>query len=471
MFFKSIRFSLTLWYSVTLAVILLLFSSFIYLTIRKQMYAEADRELLTITEAVASPTLDPFRNSAPSVFDQVLEDFIGPKVADKFVQVLDSKGEPIAHSRNLEDIRLQASPYVLSRARLGKLTYTTMKAAGLHPVRCLTYPIMTNGKLTQTVQVAVSLEGATDTLERLLLIFAISIPLSLLLLGYGGWFLAGRALKPVDLITRSAKKITAENLSHRLEVVNPNDEIGRLAETFNMTLARLENSFRRTRQFSADVSHELRTPLTILQGETEVGIKWVKEPDEFRELLQSNLDEIKRMSNIIEALLELSRMEEGGVKLELQEIGLRALFEELVQQRSILVREKELHIRLEAAKELYVWGDWLRLRQVFANLIDNAIKYTPEGGAITLTLEEVDARVRVEVTDTGPGIPAEDIPFIFDRFYRVDKARNRAHGGSGLGLSLAKTFTEAHGGRIEVVSKVGSGSTFIVHLPLFTPSS
>lgn len=430
------------------------------------MYADVDQELLTITEALASPTLDPFRNSAPSVFDQVLEDFIGPKVADKYVQVLDSKGVSIAHSRNLQDISLQASPYVLSRARLGKMTYTTMRAAGLHPVRCLTFPVLANGKLVQTVQVAASLEGATDTLERLLLIFGISIPLSLFLLGYGGWFLAGRALKPVDLITRSAKKITAENLSHRLEVVNPNDEIGRLAETFNHTLARLENSFRRTRQFSADVSHELRTPLTILRGETEVGIKWVKEPEEFRELLQSNLDEIKRMSDIIEYLLELSRAEEGGLKLELLEIDLQSILDELVHQRTILAREKELQINLKITGQVFVMGDWMRLRQVFANLIDNAIKYTPPGGAITVSLGKDNGKARVEVIDTGIGIPAEDIPYIFDRFYRVDKARNRADGGSGLGLSLVRSFTEAHGGTIEVVSRVGSGSTFIVILPL-----
>lgn len=466
MIFKSIRFTLTLWYSVTLAVILVLFSSFLYLTIRKQLYEEADRELLTIAEAVASPTLEPFRKSAPSVIDQVLEDFIGPKITGKFVQILNSYGKVYSRSKNLKEFTLPLTRAASQGARLGKITYETTKAPGLYPIRSITFPLFTEGRLTWIVQVGSSLEGATDTLDKILLIFYVSIPLSLLLLCYGGWFLAGRALKPVDLITRSAQKITAENLSHRLEVVNPKDEIGRLAETFNSTLARLENSFKRTRQFSADVSHELRTPLTILRGETEVGLKWAKEPEEFRELLQSNLDEIKRMSDIIEYLLDLSRLEEGELPLNIQEVDLTEFLHDLVQQVKLLAEKKRVGLTFEGNTPVCVIGDRLRLRQIFLNLLDNAVKYTPAGGEVRLSLEAAAGDAKVSVMDTGPGIPAEDLPYIFDRFYRVDKARNRAHGGSGLGLSLVKSIAEAHGGRIEVTSEPGRGSAFTVYLPL-----
>ncbi len=466
MFFKSIRFSLTLWYSLTLAIILVLFSSFFYLSIRKQFYQGVDRELFTIAEALASPTMEPFRDSAPSVFDQVLEDFIGPKVAGKFVRLYDSNGAVTASSKNLQDIKSPLGRAALREARLGKVGHWTERLPGLTQVRTITFPVLTDGKLTRIVRVSSSLGEISDTLHNLLVVLGISIPLAILLFGYGGWFLAGVALRPVDLITRSAKKITAENLSHRLEVVNPRDEIGQLAATFNDTLARLENSFKRTRQFSVDVSHELRTPLTILRGETELGLKLAKEPDEFRELLQSNLDEIKKMSKIMEDLLFLSKAEEGGLYLDLQDVELHDFFQELIQQATPLARECEVSLVFAGAAPVHVRGDRVRLRQIFLNLLENGVMYNRPGGEVRLVLASDNGEARVSVIDTGVGIPDEDLPFIFDRFYRVDKARNRASGGSGLGLSLAKSFVAAHGGKIEVASTFGKGSEFTVYLPL-----
>ncbi|RNC72242.1 MAG: HAMP domain-containing protein [Desulfuromonadales bacterium] len=468
MFFRSIRFSLTLWYAVTLAVILVLFSSFIFLILRNQLTKDFDRELLTVAEAVASPTLEPFRRAGPSVFDQVLEDFIGTRLSGKYVQVMDGSGRVTASSKSVEELRIPYGSSASRRAAEGKVTYETKVNLGLYPVRTITYPMMDGGRLAQVVQVGTSLKGVAETLEKVILVFAVSIPLSLLLWSVGGWFLAGRALKPVDLITRSARKITAENLSHRLEVANPQDEIGRLAQTFNDTLERLENAFTRVRRFSADVSHELRTPLTILRGETEVGLRWAREPDEFRELFRSNLEEINRMSQIIEALLELSRAEEGGLRLELAELDLDGHLAELVQQSRLIEPEKGLRITFTAHEPVAIRGDWLRLRQVFMNLLDNAVKYTSAGGEVSVVLDSCNGYARVMVVDSGSGIPSDDLSHIFERFYRVDKARNRADGGCGLGLSLARLFTEAHGGRIEVVSEVGKGSVFTVYLPLHT---
>jgi heavy metal sensor kinase len=466
LFFKSIRFSLTLRYSLTLAVILVLFSSFIYLTIRKQFYQEVDRELLTIAEALASPTLEPFRNSSPSVFDQVLEDFLGPKVNGKFVQIFDSTGALTASSRNLQDVNYSLSGAALGQAGLGRTTYGTALLPGRLPIRSITVPVLTDGSLSRIVQVSSSLERISAILRHVLLIFCISIPLAIFLFGYGGWFLAGLALKPVDLITRSARKITAENLGQRLEVVNPQDELGQLAETFNDTLARLEDSFKRTRQFSVDVSHELRTPLTILRGETELGLRLAKEPDEFRELLQSNLDEIKQMSRIIEDLLFLSKAEEGGLYLDLEEVELYEFIQELVLQFTPTARETGVALTFEGATPVLVRGDRARLRLILHNLLDNAVKYNKPGGTVRLVLSCEGGQAKVAVADDGVGIPAEDLPHIFDRFYRVDKDRNRSSGGSGLGLSLAKSFTAAHGGKITVTSALGQGSEFNVYLPL-----
>ena len=466
MFFKSIRFSLTLRYSLTLAVILVLFTSFLYLTIRKQFYRGVDRELFTIAEALASPTMEPFLGSAPSAFDQVLEDFIGPKISSKFVQVLDGSGAITARSQNLRDSILAFDKNNLREAAQGKIGYRTERLPDLYPIRTITFPVLTEEKLSWVVQVSSSLGEISDTLHNILLVMCISIPLAILLFGYGGWFLAGIALKPVHLITRSAQKITAENLSHRLEVVNPRDEIGQLAKTFNDMLSRLENSFRRTRQFSIDVSHELRTPLTILRGETELGLRLAKEPVEFRELLQSNLDEIKKMSKIMEDLLFLSKAEEGGLYLDLQELELHDFLLELVQQVTPLTREKGVRISLTGKSQVYVKGDRARLSQIFHSLLENGVMYNKPGGEVRVTLTTEEEEAKISFIDTGIGISEADLPHIFDRFYRVDKARNRASGGSGLGLSLARSFAAAHGGRIEVKSELGSGSEFTFLLPL-----
>ena len=470
MVFKSIRFTLTLWYAVTLAIILVLFCMFIFVSLRKDLSKEIDQELLAVAEAVASPTLEPFRDAGHSVFDQVLEDFIGPKITGKYVQILDRSGQVRTHTRNMPGSVLPLSSNARHRAEHGEISFESATTMDVHPTRIIVYPIMQDGRLEQMVEIGASMKTVAETLDKVLLVFAISIPVSLLLWTFGGWFLAGRALKPVDLITRSVKEITASNLSQRLAVVNPRDEIGQLASTFNSTLARLESSFNRVSQFTADVSHELRTPLTILRGEAEVGLKWAKEPDEFRELLNSNLDEIKRMSEIIEKLLEISRAEEGGMYLEMQDVDLHDMLSEIILQTRLIAQDKQIKVSMEGGAPVHVKGDWIRLRQVFMNIIDNAVNYTPADGNITVEIGvNSGSEARVSIIDSGPGIPPEALPHIFDRFFRIDKARNRAHGGVGLGLSLAKTYIEAHGGRIEVVSEPGKGSVFTVFLPTTRP--
>ncbi len=466
MLFRSIRLTLTLWYAVTLAVILVLFSSFFYLTFKRELYLEVDQELLSIAQGIASPTLEPFLRTPPSAFEQVLEDFIGPRIAGKFVQVLDASGKLATASINLQDQRFAVRKQDLLKAAQGKIVYATVGGWEKQPIRMVSYPIIVNGRLAYLVQVGAPMMAAQEMLRKILIVLGVSIPLSLFLFSYGGWFLAGLSLKPVDILTRSAKKITAENLSQRLEVLNPHDEIGELAATFNNTLARLEAVFSRMRQFSADVSHELRTPLTILRGETEVALRWVKEPEEYRAILQSNLEEIKRMSEIIEYLLDLAKAEEGMLRLEFSEVALNDLLNELVTQAKVLARQKGVVLAYEALYPVVISGDRLRLRQIFLNLLDNAVKYTPNGGEVRVVLDSVERYARVAVIDTGSGIPEEDLPYIFDRFYRVDKARNRADGGTGLGLSLSSSLAEAHGGRIEVVSEQGMGSVFTVYLPL-----
>ncbi len=236
-------------------------------------------------------------------------------------------------------------------------------------------------------------------------------------------------------------------------------------------LDRLEKSFRRVRQFSGDASHELRTPLTILRGETEVTLRWAKTPEEFRDMLTSNMEEIDRMERIIESLLTLAKSEVGELTLEMKELSLSDLVQELYLQSRLLCETKNIEVQLllEVDEEIRIRGDELRLRQMFLNVISNGIKYTPENGHMEITLAKDKDFARVDISDSGIGIPAEHLPHIFDRFYRVDKARNRMDGGTGLGLAIVKWIAEAHGGSIKVTSEVNKGSSFSVRLPIEGP--
>ncbi len=241
--------------------------------------------------------------------------------------------------------------------------------------------------------------------------------------------------------------------------------------SLNQMLERLDKSFRRVRQFSGDASHELRTPLTILRGETEVTLRWAKTPDEFRDMLRSNMEEIDRMERIIESLLTLAKSEVGELSLEMKELSLSDLVQELYLQSRILCEPKNIDAQLilDVDEEIRIRGDELRLRQMLLNLISNGIKYTSDEGLLNIVLAMEGDFARIDIVDSGIGIQAEHLPHIFDRFYRVDKARNRMDGGTGLGLSIVKWIAEAHGGSISVTSEVEVGSSFSVRLPLKGP--
>jgi heavy metal sensor kinase len=323
------------------------------------------------------------------------------------------------------------------------------------------------------MQVGDSLADIEDTLRGLRLIILIFSPLALLIISFGGWFLAGKALSPVVRITRAANRINAENLSTRLPIEEPRDELAELAATFNSMLSRLEGSFRKVKQFSGDASHELRTPLAILRGETEVTLRWARSSDEYRRTLESNLEEIDRMGRIIDDLLTLAKSDAREMPLEIKEISLSDLLQDLYLAGKTLGESKNIEIllHLDVAEEIRIQGDELRLRQIFLNLISNGIKYTPAGGRVEIFLAVEPGHAVVTISDTGIGIPREHLPHIFDRFYRIDKARNRADGGTGLGLAITKSIVEAHAGWIQVTSDPGKGSSFTVYLPLCGPAS
>lgn len=315
--------------------------------------------------------------------------------------------------------------------------------------------------------VAYPFDEVQSSLDDFLRTLMLLIPVVLLVSTIGGWFLARASLRPVDELTRTAQDITASNLSRRLPVAKSNDEIKRLSETLNDMISRLESSFGRIRQFTADASHELRTPLTILTGELELALRSARTEEEYQEVISSALQETLRMSRVVEDLLLLSRADMGHIRLQSEMINLNDILVDLADATSILGADKNLSISYRHEDQpIYVLGDHARLYQMFLNLLDNAVKYTPRDGSISLTLYRDGNVAEVRVRDTGIGISKEHQKKIFDRFYRVDKARSRAHGGVGLGLSIVEWTARAHDGVITVESEPGHGSTFIVRLPL-----
>ena len=295
---------------------------------------------------------------------------------------------------------------------------------------------------------------------------ALTIPIVLLLSAAGGYFLAGRALAPIRTITRTARRISADDLSQRLQLDLPDDEIGRLARTFNAMLARLDQAFRRERQLTADVSHELRTPLAMLKTQLSLARSRPRDLQTLQDMMAEMEGDVDRMTRLIEQMLTLSALEQGQ-PLAATAIELTPLLTRVVEQLTPAAAANgvSLHLTLPTAP-LPLLADSDGLGQVLTNLLQNAIKYTPGGGQVTLGAEQQEGQITMTVADTGMGIPAEHLPHLFERFYRTDQARSRDSGGFGLGLAISQAIMQMHGGRIEVHSVVNQGTTFTVTLPI-----
>jgi heavy metal sensor kinase len=293
----------------------------------------------------------------------------------------------------------------------------------------------------------------------------ISIPSSICVTIVVGYFMAKKALRPVDQIRRAAVKISSSNLDERIDVSGRRDELGRLAETFNAMIDRLKDTFQRINQFSIDVSHELKTPLTILKGETEVALRKEREKQDYQVLLKSNLEEIDRMSCIIDDLLLLSKADTRKIKLDVEEVSLRDLILDVCMDMKVVADKKNVELEANELEDIRLKGDELKLRRMLLNIVENAIKYSHAGGRVRVSSHANNGYANIYVKDNGIGISEMDIKYIFDRFYRADRSRKRAS-GSGLGLSISRWIAEAHQGGIEVESQPAQGSMFTIKLPI-----
>jgi signal transduction histidine kinase len=386
--------------------------------------------------------------------------------SDVYVQVWGLDNELQVSLRTLDDF--VDRPFDPNALRAESPIYRDVRLAN-HQLRVLSVPILDGEHKIAVLQVAVRLDVINQAREGLTNILTIIWLVSFLFSGNAAWLTLGHTLKPLEAITETAEQINrADDLSRRLPYHGPeNDEIGSLVNSFNQTLERLEALFTSQQRLLADVSHELRTPLTVIKGNVDL-MRRMKRLDE--ESLMSIDHEAGRLTRLVGGLLLLAQAESGKLTLSMKQVELDLLLTEVFQEMSILAGNR-VRVHLNEIDQVYVTGDRDRLKQVFINLVANAIQYTPQGGEVFLSLERIGEQARIICRDTGPGIPAEDLPHIFERFYRAEKSRTRGKTtGFGLGLSIANWIVERHGGRIEVVSKEGQGTTFAIWLPVMAKS-
>ena len=461
----SLRVRLTLWYGTALASVLVVCGVILYGALAKALKEHVDRSLEE-TAAVAERSLEEHRFGPFLLYEDLSQDFPELATLDKFFQIFGPTGQITIQSPNIQSRDIPLSRTALEAALAGQTTFESVRFSGEPPIRLISVPVRHGGSLVNIVRVGTSLQPLEETLHRLLIILLITMPLALLASLGGGWFLAGRALRPVGAITQAAERIAGGDLTQRLSESKAQDEIGRLAATFNAMIGRLEASFRQIRQFTSDASHELRTPLTVLKGETELALRRPRSADDYRMVLESSLEEIDRMSRIVDELLFLSRADLGEIKMESRPVRLDQLFDDLKRQAEVLGQEQAVQIVIGLIEPATVAGDDMRLRELVLNLLDNAIKYSPPGGRVEMSVVTQDGTARLSVSDQGIGVSLEEQAHIFDRFYRTDAARAHTKKGTGLGLAICKWIVDAHHGTIEVQSEPGKGSTFTVILPL-----
>ena len=461
----TVRTRLTLWYTGVLLAILLVMSALAYSLLRWSVMHDVDQSLVTTAQVVREAGEEVAATTVIPGPEAALRELLGPEFYDKFFQLLDPEGRLRARSRLRRGGALALSAEARANARRGLPTFETVTLADGPPARILTQPVVRGGHVVQLVQVGMSLETAERTLSRYLTILVVLVPLGAALAAAGGALVAGRALRPVDTMSLTARRITGEDLTRRIPLRGTGDELDRLAETLNAMLARLEDAFAGVRRFAADAAHELRTPLTALRGGIEVSLRGGRSSEEYRRVLESSLEEVERLTHLAEDLLLLSRFSVTVSALR-QRVELEPLLVEVLDVGTQLAHQRGLSIASTALGQAAVVGDAGALRRAFLNLIDNAVKYTPAGGKVQVALGREAGRAVITVSDSGIGIAPADAERIFQPFVRLDAAREGTESGAGLGLSIARSIVLAHGGDLTVESVLGAGSTFTILLPL-----
>lgn len=474
---RTIRFRIALLISGLMLIVLVGFGVFIYASLSTQLFNSLDASLRLSAEQIL-PTME--NENGHLVFGRGDIQSVNVIDQDELLRLVTPQGEII-------DARGLSNTITIPAASIsGGGGFFTISSPGNEQsnqseaqneqqnhqddMRLLSVPVVAQGQIIAYLQIGRSLEPIQDTLDRLLVLLLVAGPVMLAITAVSGYWLAGRALAPIERIRKQAAAIGADDLSQRLATGLPDDEVGRLARTFDQMLARLDESFRRQRRFVADASHELRTPLAIIRGEVDVTLERSRSTDTYQEVLQSVGSETERMTRLVSDLLLLARSDNAELEMHMELLDLAGLLSATVEQLEPQAEQAGVVLEAHLQDPLPVMGDSDRLLQLFINLLDNAITYAPDS-TVSVLGRSHDGMVEVQVSDTGPGISPEHLPHLFERFYRVDKARSRESGGSGLGLAITQEIARAHNGDITVTSELGQGTTFTVRLPLRLPLS
>jgi heavy metal sensor kinase len=463
----SIGFRLTLWYLAIFAAAQMCFGVGMWLVLRQELYVVADDALTAQIEDLTNflKTQKKKNMTVAKLREEASEAYALEHSGD-FLQIYDEDGNWIYRAPSLErNLFAPAAPAATKGPSFQDCQ------VGNKPFRFITQKIDVNGR-SYTVQTGVPTDQIIATLSlfrRYLLMLA---PLLLLAAASGGYWLSRKALSPVDAITRTARSIGGGNLGDRLEKLTTGDELQRLSDTLNEMLVRIEGTFLRVTQFTADASHELRTPVSLIRTEAEIALRKSRGSEEYREALRHILLEAERTSSLVGELLTLARADSGRENLHLTVLDLRSAIAETANEWRQLVESRNLQFTQAIADcELPVLADRRAIQRLLAILLDNAVKYTPPPGVVELQLETLDDKAVITVRDSGIGIGDQDQTRIFERFYRADKARSRELGGAGVGLAIADWIVQQHRGSIAVQSSIGNGSSFIISLPLKSKSA
>jgi heavy metal sensor kinase len=466
---RSIRFRMALWYAALLAAALVLFGAASYVGLERYLQKSLEESLVKQARSIGDVLIVNINQSGQDYVNNEIMEHYSPEINARFIRVTRADGRQIFISGLPKDGTFDPAQVPPPQLPVTQPFSHEVEMSDGHELLLHGLPYRATDGGQFLIEVAAPYNQIESVLRGLLLTFALGLPLIVALAIGGGYLLMRRALHPVDEIRQKAAQITSRNLSERLPVVHTGDELERLAVDLNRMIERLEASFYQVNRFSADASHELRTPLTVLQGELESMARSSSNlPIEIRDTIGSALEETQRLAKIVENLLAISRLEAGEARKQLERLDFAELARSTADQMRLLAEDKNIHLDCNGVEPVEVDADPARLKQVVVNLLDNAIKYTPERGRVRISVVEQDSHAVLEVADNGIGISADDLPHVFERFYRADKARSRQMGGTGLGLSIVRSICLAHGGRVTVNSTEGRGSLFRVELPLAT---
>src|SRR5215475_7806884 len=475
----SLRIKLTLYYLAILSAILFFFGIAIYTYVYRSLMITIDESLTYQVKKLEQVIKQSAGGGEPGTGEENTERPL--TMIPHAMQIIDDSWRIRDEEYVSPNDRLEIDRDELSRLEVGAPDYKTVKTPGGESLRVVTLRAKDpDGSGTYFIRLGYSLETFQKATRRTLILLVVAIPLALLLGSYGGLLLANQALRPVDRMTRAAGHIAAGDLSERVPEPSRMDELGRLAATFNDMISRLQAAFERQKQFTSDASHELRTPLAVMRGDIEITLRRERSAEQYKHALTSNLEEIMRLSRLVEDLLMLARGDSGRIELRCEPVDLNELCRRMAEYIAPLADQRDQTLIYEpppgaGTAPVMVSADMLRIKQLLLNLLDNAIKYTERRGRVTLGLKTDEKVAVITVADTGRGIPPEDLPHIFERFFRRSaKTADRTAAGFGLGLSIVKWIVDSHGGRIEVKSEIGKGTEFTVRLPMLdleaTPS-